>query len=247
MARLVLVHGAFGGAWCWEPVLPGLRAAGHTVETLDLPGSGSDQTPVAEVTLDAYAQRVIDVLAAGPPAVLVGHSMGGVIVTQAASRAPEHVAALIYLTAFVPVDGESLLALTSTPEGAADQIQANLVVSGDPPVAVLADDATRDAIYNCCDEHQIEWALAHRRPQPAVPMATPFVLDQDKAEAFGALPRSYVFCLQDHSSPLPLQRLMAERAGCEPVAELDTDHAPYLSRTQELVSTLDRFASLAPA
>jgi pimeloyl-ACP methyl ester carboxylesterase len=247
MARLVLVHGAFSGAWCWEPLLPALRAAGHTVDTLDLPGSGSDQTPVAEVTLDAYAQRVIDVLAAGPPAVLLGHSMGGVIVTQAAARAPELVTALIYLTAFIPVDGESLLALTSKPEGAADQIQANIVVSGDPPVARLADDATRDAIYNCCDEQQVEWALAHRRPQPAIPMGTPFVLDQDKTQAFMALPRRYVFCLQDHSIPLPLQRLMAQRAGCDPVAELEADHAPYLSRTQELASTLDRFASLAPA
>ena len=247
MARIVLVHGAFSGAWCWERVLPGLRAAGHTVDTLDLPGSGADQTPVAEVTLDAYAQRVIDVLAAGPPAVLLGHSMGGVSVTQAAARAPELVAALIYLTAFIPVDGESLLALTSKPEGVADQIQANMVVSGNPPVAVLADDATRGAIYNCCDEQQIQWALAHRRPQPAVPMGTPVVLDQAKAQAFMALPRSYVFCLQDHSIPLPLQRLMAQRAGCDPVAELEADHAPYLSRTQELASTLDRFASLAPA
>jgi pimeloyl-ACP methyl ester carboxylesterase len=84
--RIVLVHGAFGGAWCWEPVLPGLRAAGHTVEAIDLPGHGEDKTPVAEVTLDAYADRVCGVLAAGPPAVLVGHSMGGVVVTQAAAR-----------------------------------------------------------------------------------------------------------------------------------------------------------------
>ena len=46
MARLVLVHGAFSGAWCWEPVIPGLEQAGHSVETLDLPGSGADRTPV---------------------------------------------------------------------------------------------------------------------------------------------------------------------------------------------------------
>jgi alpha-beta hydrolase superfamily lysophospholipase len=44
MARLVLVHGAFGGAWCWEPVIEPLEAAGHTVETLDLPGGGDERT-----------------------------------------------------------------------------------------------------------------------------------------------------------------------------------------------------------
>ena len=47
MARLVLVHGAFAGAWCWEPVVAPLEAAGHSVETFDLPGSGDDRTPLA--------------------------------------------------------------------------------------------------------------------------------------------------------------------------------------------------------
>ncbi len=67
MARILLVHGAFAGAWCWEPALPGLRAGGHTVETIDLPGAGEDPTPVAEVTLDAYGKRICEVLAEGPP------------------------------------------------------------------------------------------------------------------------------------------------------------------------------------
>src|ERR1022692_1224466 len=131
MARILLVHGAFSGAWCWEPVLPGLRSAGHTVETVDLPGSGEDRTPVAEVTLDAYAARVCGGLAQGEPAVRVVHSMGGMVVTQAAARVPELVAALIYVTAFAPGDGQSLMDLTALPEAADDQVQANLVVDGD--------------------------------------------------------------------------------------------------------------------
>ncbi len=117
MARIVLVHGAFAGAWCWEPVLPGLRAAGHEVEAIDLPGSGMDETPVEEVSLDAYANRVCAVLAGGRPAVLVGHSMGGMVITQAAARCPEHVAALVYLAAFVPADGQSLMELVGAARG----------------------------------------------------------------------------------------------------------------------------------
>ena len=61
MARFVLVHGAFGGAWCWERVVPLLEAAGHAVQTLDLPGSGEDQTPVEEITMQSCAERVCDV------------------------------------------------------------------------------------------------------------------------------------------------------------------------------------------
>ena len=102
------------------------------VEALDLPGPESDGTPVAQVTLDRYAAHVCDALATGPPAVLVGHSMGGVVVTQAAARCPRQIARLVYVAAFIPGDGQSLLDLTQLPEGAGDQVQANLVVEGDP-------------------------------------------------------------------------------------------------------------------
>src|SRR5215831_11581478 len=118
MARLVLVHGAFGGAWTWDPVVGPLEALGHTVETLDLPGGGEDQTPIEEITLDTCADRVCSVLAGRPePAVLVGYSMGGVIVTQAASNMPERVASLIFVAAFMPSNGQSLVDLTRLPEG----------------------------------------------------------------------------------------------------------------------------------
>ena len=95
MARIVLVHGAFGRAACWDRVVPGLRTAGHSVEAIDLPGQGDDPTPVEQVTLDRYAQRVCEALAEGPPAVLVGHSMGGMVITQAAARCPSLVARLV--------------------------------------------------------------------------------------------------------------------------------------------------------
>ena len=98
MARLVLVHGAYGGAWCWSRVVGPLEAAGHTVETLDLPGAGDDLTPVEGVTLEACAARVGDVLAhSNEPALLVGHSMGGVVITQAASNHPDRIASLAYV------------------------------------------------------------------------------------------------------------------------------------------------------
>jgi len=152
MTRFVLVHGAFGGSWCWEPVLPGLRAAGHEAEAIDLPGAGTDPTPLAEVTLDAYAERICQALSRtplAPPALLVGQSMGGMAITQAAARCPQHVAALAYVSAFAPADGQSLMDLVAMPEAAGDQVQASLVVEGDPPVATLPAQAARDAIYNC--------------------------------------------------------------------------------------------------
>jgi pimeloyl-ACP methyl ester carboxylesterase len=245
MARIVLVHGAFGGAWCWEPVIPGLEEAGHTVEAFDLPGSGDDATPAAEVTLDAYAARVCEVLAQGPPAVLVGHSMGGVVITQAAARSPQHVDSLIYVAAFAPADGQSLLDLTQLPEGASDQVQANLVVDGDPPVATMPADASRVAIYGCASDDAAAEAVAKRGPQPVAPFTQPVTVPEDTRADFERLPRAYVTCLQDLAIPPALQKRMLASAGCDPVVELDTDHAPMVSRTQTLISVLDQLASRA--
>jgi pimeloyl-ACP methyl ester carboxylesterase len=239
MARIVLVHGAFAGAWCWEPVLPGLRAAGHTVQAVDLPGSGEDRTPVADVTLEAYAERVGDTLGEGAPAVLVGHSMGGIVITQAAAQHPERLAALVYVTAFLPGDGQSLLDLTALPEGADDQVQANLVVAGDPPVAMMPAAALRQALFGCCDDAQAGWAAQRMGPQPVLPFTQPVSLGGAGADAFADLARAYVSCTLDRAIPLALQRRMLQDAGCDPVIELATDHSPWISRSDELVAALD--------
>jgi pimeloyl-ACP methyl ester carboxylesterase len=239
VARLVLVHGAFFGAWSWEPVAGPLEALGHSVETLDLPGSGADETPVPEVTLDAYADRVRNVLASRPePAVLTGHSMGGVVVTQTAANAPELVRSLAYVCAFMPGDGQSLLDLTKYPEGAADLVQANVVIDGEPPVASLTEEATAEAFYNRCTPEQTAWALERNRPQAVVPFATPVRI----GNALDAIPRSYVLTRYDQSVPPELQRRMIAEQPCEQVFEVDGDHAPFLSATDALVAALDAIA-----
>jgi pimeloyl-ACP methyl ester carboxylesterase len=236
VARVLLVHGAFGGSWCWNPVLPGLRAAGHDAHAIELPGNGEDPMPAADVTLDTYAERICDELAGGPPAVLVGQSMGGIAITQAAARCPQAVSRLIYVAAFAPADGQSLADLVALPEGAGDQVQANLVVKIDAAVAVLPREAAKDALYNCCSDERASWAAAQLRPQPLGPFNQRVKLDGD---AFARLPRAYVTCLQDHAISPALQRRMFTAAGCDPVVELDTDHSPWLSRTDDLVATLD--------
>ena len=236
MARFVLVHGAFGGAWCWEPVVGPLDAAGHTVEALDLPGGGADQTPVEGVTLASCAKRVCAVLASrSEPAILVGHSMGGVVVTQAASDCPAHVSSLVFVAAFMPANGQSLLDLAHLPEGKGDLIQANIVIEGEPPVAVLSKEATVAAIYNDCTSEQTTWAIAKRRPQVVAPYSTPIDVDE---KVLAAIPRSYVLTTRDRSLAPALQRRMIREHPCERVIELAADHAPYLSATSGLVAAL---------
>lgn len=241
MARFVLVHGAFGGAWSWQPVIGPLEAAGHTVQAFDLPGGGDDQTPVAEITLESYVDRARNVLISRPEAaVLVGFSMGGVVVTQAASDCPEHVASLIFVAAFMPSDGQSLLDLTDLPEGAGNMIKENLVVEGDPPMATLPEEAVAAGVFNRCTREQFERVREQRRPQAVAPFATPVRVDE---EVLASIPRSYVLTKHDRSMVPPLQRRMIREHPCKRVIEIEADHAPFLSATDELVVALLELAS----
>jgi pimeloyl-ACP methyl ester carboxylesterase len=237
MARMVLVHGAFAGGWCWEPVIPGLEAAGHTVEAIDLPGAGSDDTPIEDIDLRCYADRVVAELSVrDEPAILVGHSMGGMVITQAAALAPSRVSRLVYVCAFLPHAGQSLLALTQLPEGADDQVQANLVVEGEPPVATMRPGSERDAIFGCCTDAQVAWATERLGVQPLAPFLGPV---EDPDGALAEMERAYVVCERDRAIPPALQRRMIAEHAVTRVVALDTDHAPFLSTTAELVAALD--------
>jgi pimeloyl-ACP methyl ester carboxylesterase len=241
MARFVLVHGAFSGAWIWGPLQQALAATHHSAVAFDLPGMGEDKTPAREVTLDSCAARVCEALAASrEPSILVGHSMGGIIATQAAARCPEQVAALVYVAAFLPRDGQSLLELAHLPEGADDQVQANIVVSEDPPVAVMPDAASKAALFGSCSEELANWAIERQCPQPLAPMGTSVSIPDGKLDR---TKKYYVQCTRDRAIPPPLQRRMAKAGGCVGVFELDTDHTPHLSKTNELADVLDEIAA----
>lgn len=238
MARFVLIHGAFGGGWIWGPLAERLEAAGHEVEAPDLPGQGDDDTPVAEVNLGRYAEAICEVLdRSEESSILVANSMGGMVMTEAAARRPSKVTRLIYVAAFMPADGQSLMALTELPEGADDLIQATVEVSGEPPIATLPESTLRE-INSECDPEVTEWAIEKAAQQPVVPFTEPVSLNDD----FERIPRSYVICTKDRAIPPPLQRRMVKERNVTDVVELDTDHHPHLSRTEELAKLLDERA-----
>ena len=131
--RIVLVHGAFEDAGCWAAVAPRLEAAGWSVTAVNLPGRAPDRTPPGQVTLDTMSTAVVEALGAGPSAVLLGHSFGGIVVSAAAEAAPERVRRLVYLAAYLPRDGESLLTLAG--RDPASDLGPGFVVDGAAGVA----------------------------------------------------------------------------------------------------------------
>ena len=111
MNTFVMVHGAWHGAWCWYKLVPLLQSAGHTVIAPDLPSLGMDRTPLSQVSLDTWVEHICHVVdTASEPVVLVGHSRGGIIISEVAERRSDKIALLVYLAAYLLRDGESLTA-----------------------------------------------------------------------------------------------------------------------------------------
>jgi pimeloyl-ACP methyl ester carboxylesterase len=109
----VLVHGAFQDGSSWDAVVPLLEDAGNTVITVDLPGHGGDETPLSEITLASYRDKVIAAIEAqDQPVVLVGHSFGGFTVSNVVEAIPDCVETLVYVAAYLPRTGDSPVTLS---------------------------------------------------------------------------------------------------------------------------------------
>ncbi len=245
MSTYVLIHGAWFGSWCWERVVPLLEREGHTVLTPDLPGYGGDATPLADVTLQSYAERVCQVLdAQAAPVILVGHSRGGIAITQAAEYRPDKIATLVYLSAFLPRNGESMSQL-------AQQDTAALT----PPHLAFARDhgsvafeggaaAVKEVLCQDCADDEVARAAARLIPDALAPWGTPL---QTTEERFGRIPRAYIQTLQDRGITPALQRQMYTAVPCQAVVTLDTGHASFYAAPADLALRLSALPSQARA
>ena len=234
MTTYVLIHGAWHGGWCWGMVAPLLKKRGHTAVAPDLPAHGKDTTPIPEVSLQSYTDRVCEILDAQPePVILVGHSMGGLVITQTAEYRPDKIRTLVYLCAFLPRNGESLLQLAQADPGGL--VLPNLVMADDQLSATVRDEAIKDAFYGDCSDSDVAWAKLLLVPQPLAPLSTPVSTTE---ASFGRVPKVYIECLQDRAVPPSLQKRMYSTLPCRQVISMDTSHSPFLSAPDKLVEHL---------
>lgn len=233
MATYILVHGAWHGAWSWERIVPLLEAAGHHVIAPDLKGMGEDRTPLSDVSLAIWADQVADIVRAqAEPVILVGHSRGGIVISEVAERVPERIATLAYVAAFLIPDGGTLLEASHS-----DPPRANgrMLVSGPYNSTTLVPEAAAAVVYSATSPEWRERAIARLCAEPMDVFATPLRLS---AERYGAVPRAYVECTGDLTVPLALQRAMQAALPCDPVFTLESDHSPAVSAPEDLARCL---------
>ena len=231
MSIYVLVHGAWHGGWCWDKIVPLLEKEGHTALAPDLPGHGQDRTPIRQLTLQSYVDRVLAVLDAQlEPVVLVAHSLGGITVSEAAEQRPEKVKKLVYLCAFLLRNGESVPEVTA--RGEPSLLRPNVVLSEDESYVMVKEEALKEVFYADCLDKDVEWAKSLLFPrEPTSPRATPITISENN---FGQIPRVYIECLGDKAINPSVQKAMHMALPCEKVITMNTSHSPFLSAPEEL-------------
>jgi pimeloyl-ACP methyl ester carboxylesterase len=209
---VVLVHGAWHGAWCWEKVTPRLDAAGVTWVAVELPfTSFEDDVAATRAAIDG----------AGGPIVLCGHSYGGAVITEAGGHS--NVQRLVYLAAFACDEGESPANTAPDTDIPPTELEHAFVVTDDGTELSINDDAAAALFFHDCTPDDVASALQQLRAIQLACLMTPVV-----TPAWRDKPATYAVCTEDQAVHPELQRVMAKR--CTESLEWPTSHSPFLSR-----------------
>lgn len=229
----VLVHGAWQGAFVWEAVKEALEKKKQKVIVVELPAHGEDFTAPAAVSMDVYRDKVMEAVKnIKGQIILVGHSMGGVVITAVAEKIPGKIEKLIYVGAFVPANGQSLADLAFSDK------QSLLGPSLIPSKDQLTLDVVRENVTNifCQDAPAtVQAALLKKfRVEPAIPFGDKITLSSN----FAGVDKYYIHTVMDHAIGMDLQNRMVEGAHITKMFSINTGHSPFLSKPGELTDML---------
>jgi len=229
MSEFLLIHGTGHGAWCWRDVIPELSALGHTARAIDLPCHGADETPLEEATLPLFAQTILDAIS--EPVILVGHSMGGFPITEAAYLDPSRIRRLVYLCAYVPKPGMSLIDMRRAwPE---QPLADAFEVASDQQSFAFRPALVAEKLYQDCRK-VLSFAQDNLCLEPVRPSKTPVSGRPD-------CPSTYIRCSKDQAIPPTYQTEMAK--ACDMRHDIETGHSPFFADPRGLAEILHRIAT----
>lgn len=239
MSEIVLIHGAWSAPFVWERTAAALAAHGHRVATPTLPHHDPDAPREDDVSLADYVDTVLGAIdGLGGRAVLVGHSMAGVVLSQVAETRPEAVSHLVYLAALLLPDGQSLYGFTQSSPGMAESLLGPALRPGDDGLGVDPA-AFVDAFCADAPADDAARALAALRPEPLAPLGTPVSVTDGR---WGSVPRTYVHTSADRCVSLASQQEMVA-ALPTPTRTLAASHLAMLAAPGELAALVHDLTS----
>jgi pimeloyl-ACP methyl ester carboxylesterase len=216
----ILVHGAWGGAWCWRDVATELDRRGVSWKAVDLPSSRNGADPKTGLAEDAAA--VAALANDERPYVLVAHSYGGAVVSEVASRIA-NLQRCIYVAALVPRPGESATNATRRIR-VRTLLDDAIEVEGD--YLRLKPELAKGALYSDCTPEVATWAVGQLSTQTLASFRIHRESENARAESV------YVRCTNDHAVDPQIQQLMSEE--CDIALSLESEHSPFLSQPTRL-------------
>jgi pimeloyl-ACP methyl ester carboxylesterase len=236
---IILVHGAFEDASVWSDVASRLQKKGYKTQAVNLPGRTSTPLPAAQVTQDVLRDAVVKViLSETAPVVLVGHSFGGITISTVAEAVPDRIAKLVYVAAYLPKNGESLLSLSSADKDS--KLGPFFKVDGASGVARIDENGRIETFCHDCPDAIKTTFPATMVDEPLNPPGTPVKLT---AQNFGSVKKAYIKTALDRVVSPALQQNMLEATPVSKVLTIDSGHTPFLSRPQELADAIAQIAS----
>ena len=234
---VVLVHGAWQGDYAWEEVKNGLVGRGYDVTVVALAGHGADNTPVSGLTFSGYVSQVkLAVTAFDEPVILVGHSLGGALITQAAAEIPGKIKKLVYVAGFIPASGKSVLDYSMLDP--ASLLGPVLEFNAEGSLAGLVNPEINFPNVFCQDgtPQQKQFLLEHYKPEAVAPLATPLSYQASDYQSAGS--KYYIYTKIDNAISLGFQQQMAADAGITATYTIDAGHSPFISKPGELTVML---------
>jgi len=224
---IVLVHGAWDSSYTWRKVKPMLEAKGHEVVAIDMPGHGDDIHELAAATFNDYVETTVNTLSKfDKDVILVGHSMGGVVISNAAEKMYKRIKKLIYIAAFMLETGESA-------NGTDGRGIIPFDWHGNNPNRKLAELAS--TYFDIKKDYPNDLKRPFKYYESIDALYGKASVSQ---EAWGSIPKYYISTLNDRALPTHLQEKMYSRFKCEKIYKMHTSHAPQIQAPELLVEYL---------
>lgn len=231
---VVLVHGAWETSSIWDGVAAKLTRDGYRVQVVTLPGRPGNPAAPGQVSMVRYRQAISVAIATDKaPVVLVGHSFAGFPISVVAEAEPARIKTLVYLAAYLPQDGQSLLGVATADKDS--KAGPAVQIDKDHGLATIAPEARAGLFANDAPPQVGAAVAAAIVPEPLGPLATPIQL----SAKFARVDKVYIHTARDQVVSPALQKSMVAATPVRLEQTLDTGHTPFVTNPDGVAAAIE--------